>query len=249
MEHPAAGSASRGRPPGPGFGCAVPQAPGRTRRVRQAGHPDLRERVSQRRGHPAGRRPAHAAEVAALGARPNGYDARVTTETYTLPDLPYDYSALEPHISARIMELHHDKHHAAYVKGANTALERLQAGAALVKPRHLEKNRRSTCRPCAAQRLCTNPRRQPDVPTVCSPMRQRDVGGVEISRPRDGGGRHRARCGRALRRSAVAADRGAAVTTPRQPRQARFRARLERGSTRTTAYENGNDFFEAFGTW
>jgi Fe-Mn family superoxide dismutase len=48
--------------------------------------------------------------------------------TYELPDLPYDHSALEPHIEARIMELHHDKHHAAYVKGANTALEKL-AGA------------------------------------------------------------------------------------------------------------------------
>jgi superoxide dismutase, Fe-Mn family len=45
--------------------------------------------------------------------------------TYTLPDLPYDYSALEPHVSARIMELHHDKHHATYVQGANTALEKL----------------------------------------------------------------------------------------------------------------------------
>jgi Fe-Mn family superoxide dismutase len=44
---------------------------------------------------------------------------------YTLPDLPYDYAALEPHISGRIMELHHDKHHAAYVGGANTALEKL----------------------------------------------------------------------------------------------------------------------------
>ncbi|MGV8965131.1 MAG: superoxide dismutase [Cellulomonas sp.] len=44
---------------------------------------------------------------------------------YTLPDLPYDYSALEPHVSGRIMELHHDKHHAAYVAGANTALEKL----------------------------------------------------------------------------------------------------------------------------
>ncbi|WP_026818518.1 superoxide dismutase [Arthrobacter castelli] len=44
---------------------------------------------------------------------------------YTLPDLPYDYAALEPHISARIMELHHDKHHATYVKGANTAIEQL----------------------------------------------------------------------------------------------------------------------------
>ena len=49
----------------------------------------------------------------------------MASETYTLPDLPYDYAALEPHLSARIMELHHDKHHATYVKGANTALEKL----------------------------------------------------------------------------------------------------------------------------
>ncbi|GAA4763246.1 MULTISPECIES: superoxide dismutase [Microbacterium] len=44
---------------------------------------------------------------------------------YTLPELTYDYAALEPHISARIMELHHSKHHATYVAGANTALEQL----------------------------------------------------------------------------------------------------------------------------
>lgn len=44
---------------------------------------------------------------------------------YSLPDLRYDYDALEPHISGRIMELHHDKHHANYVKGANSALDRL----------------------------------------------------------------------------------------------------------------------------
>jgi Fe-Mn family superoxide dismutase len=47
---------------------------------------------------------------------------------YTLPDLPYDYAALEPHVSGQIMELHHDKHHAAYVAGANQTLEKL-AGA------------------------------------------------------------------------------------------------------------------------
>ena len=46
---------------------------------------------------------------------------------YTLPDLPYDYGALEPHVSAQIMELHHDKHHAAYVTGANQTLEKLAA--------------------------------------------------------------------------------------------------------------------------
>jgi len=44
---------------------------------------------------------------------------------YTLPDLPYDYAALEPHYAARLLELHHDKHHAAYVTGANTTLEKL----------------------------------------------------------------------------------------------------------------------------
>ena len=49
---------------------------------------------------------------------------------YTLPDLPYDYSALEPWISGEIMQLHHDKHHAAYVAGANAALEGLEAARA-----------------------------------------------------------------------------------------------------------------------
>jgi Fe-Mn family superoxide dismutase len=42
-----------------------------------------------------------------------------------LPDLRYDYGALEPHISGRIMELHHDKHHRAYVDGANRAIAEL----------------------------------------------------------------------------------------------------------------------------
>lgn len=44
---------------------------------------------------------------------------------YSLPDLPYDYAALEPYISGEIMELHHSKHHANYVKGANSALEQM----------------------------------------------------------------------------------------------------------------------------
>ncbi|KAL2752441.1 hypothetical protein ACRALDRAFT_2126956 [Sodiomyces alcalophilus JCM 7366] len=44
----------------------------------------------------------------------------------TLPDLPYDYSALEPYISGKIMELHHTKHHQTYVNGLNTALETVE---------------------------------------------------------------------------------------------------------------------------
>ena len=42
---------------------------------------------------------------------------------YTLPDLPYPFDALEPHIDARTMEIHHDKHHATYVTNVNAALE------------------------------------------------------------------------------------------------------------------------------
>lgn len=44
--------------------------------------------------------------------------------TYTLPELPYDFSALEPVISAEIMELHYTKHHQAYVTNLNAALEK-----------------------------------------------------------------------------------------------------------------------------
>jgi superoxide dismutase, Fe-Mn family len=42
---------------------------------------------------------------------------------YTVPPLPYDYDALEPHIDAQTMQIHHDKHHQAYVDKANGALE------------------------------------------------------------------------------------------------------------------------------
>jgi Fe-Mn family superoxide dismutase len=45
--------------------------------------------------------------------------------TYALPDMPYDYAALEPAITGQILELHHSKHHAAYVKGANDTLEQI----------------------------------------------------------------------------------------------------------------------------
>src|SRR5262249_20132994 len=49
-----------------------------------------------------------------------------TMTRYTFPDLAYDYGALEPHLSGRIMELHHDKHHRAYVEAANEATEKLE---------------------------------------------------------------------------------------------------------------------------
>ena len=51
-------------------------------------------------------------------------------EKFVLPDLPYDFAALEPHISGRIMELHHDKHHNTYVTAANKALESMEEARA-----------------------------------------------------------------------------------------------------------------------
>jgi Fe-Mn family superoxide dismutase len=45
------------------------------------------------------------------------------SEGFTLPPLPYDYDALEPFIDKETMQIHHDKHHAAYVKGLNAALK------------------------------------------------------------------------------------------------------------------------------
>ncbi len=45
---------------------------------------------------------------------------------YVLPDLPYAYNALEPYISETQLKIHHDKHHAAYVNGANSILDKLE---------------------------------------------------------------------------------------------------------------------------
>ncbi|MHB8864693.1 MAG: superoxide dismutase [Pirellulaceae bacterium] len=55
-------------------------------------------------------------------SRPNAA-AESSSAAYELPKLPYAYDALEPHIDARTMEIHHTKHHAAYVKGLQTAVE------------------------------------------------------------------------------------------------------------------------------
>lgn len=51
--------------------------------------------------------------------------AGVARAKHTLPDLPYDYNALEPTISVEIMQLHHQKHHATYVNNLNVAEEKL----------------------------------------------------------------------------------------------------------------------------
>ena len=45
---------------------------------------------------------------------------------YELPELPYGYDALEPHVTSELLELHHGAHHAAYVKGANDTLDKLE---------------------------------------------------------------------------------------------------------------------------
>src|SRR5438552_19084432 len=48
--------------------------------------------------------------------------AAAPSAPFTLPPLPYPFDALEPHIDARTMEIHHDKHHAAYVTNLNKAV-------------------------------------------------------------------------------------------------------------------------------
>jgi Fe-Mn family superoxide dismutase len=57
-----------------------------------------------------------------LQAQPAPAAAPAPTGPFTLPPLPYAYDALEPHIDAKTMEIHHDKHHAAYVAKLNAAV-------------------------------------------------------------------------------------------------------------------------------
>ena len=59
------------------------------------------------------------------------FAAPLAASKHTLPDLPYDYGALEPVISAEIMTLHHSKHHQTYVNNLNVAEEK--AAEALAK--------------------------------------------------------------------------------------------------------------------
>lgn len=60
--------------------------------------------------------------------------------SYTLPELGYAYNALEPHFDAQTMEIHHSKHHQAYVNNANAALEGLPAELVEMHPGHLISN-------------------------------------------------------------------------------------------------------------
>ena len=67
-------------------------------------------------------------DTAAAQERPRagGSFGRNPGGPYTLPPLPYGYADLEPHIDAQTMKLHHDVHHAGYVRGANAAIAELQ---------------------------------------------------------------------------------------------------------------------------
>ena len=65
------------------------------------------------------------ATITAAGAAMLPGHARAATASQTLPALPYAFDALEPHIDARTMEIHHGKHHATYVAGLNAALEKV----------------------------------------------------------------------------------------------------------------------------
>lgn len=69
---------------------------------------------------------ADSAAAQAGGAAGGRSPAAANGEPYTLPPLPYGYADLEPHIDARTMKLHHDIHHAGYVRGANKALAELE---------------------------------------------------------------------------------------------------------------------------
>ena len=69
---------------------------------------------------------------------------------FTVPPLPYAYNALEPHIDEQTMEIHHDKHHAAYVTNGNNALEGTEWAETsveeiLTQPRPLPADKQGRC--------------------------------------------------------------------------------------------------------
>jgi len=68
----------------------------------------------------------HARTASIAGLQPEDLGWNDATLEYELPPLPYEYDALEPHIDAQTMTIHHDKHHAGYVRGLNKALQNLR---------------------------------------------------------------------------------------------------------------------------
>jgi Fe-Mn family superoxide dismutase len=72
-------------------------------------------------------RPDHAAAGLLAAGGSAKYEANLTLEdkpvAFSVPPLPYAFDALEPYIDAKTMEIHHDKHHGAYVTNLNKALE------------------------------------------------------------------------------------------------------------------------------
>ena len=77
---------------------------------------------------------------------------------FELPALPYDFDALEPHIDAQTMEIHHDKHHEAYVNNLNAALEGTRAGRQAARGPDLASSTRCPRRfapPCATTAAAT----------------------------------------------------------------------------------------------
>src|SRR5690606_15618740 len=65
--------------------------------------------------------------------RPVHHQRAETPMPYTLPDLPYAYDALEPHIDAQTMEIHHSKHHNTYVANLNAAVEGTEYDGAAIE--------------------------------------------------------------------------------------------------------------------
>ena len=67
---------------------------------------------------------------AGTSASPRALATVSSGASFKLPDMPYDYGALEPHLSGEIMKIHHTKHHQAYVTNLNVSLEKYQKAEA-----------------------------------------------------------------------------------------------------------------------
>jgi Fe-Mn family superoxide dismutase len=80
------------------------------------------QQSARSRNRPA-TRPGTGTQMQPMSDDETGWDAE--TGRYVLPPLPYDYSALEPYIDATTMRIHHDIHHAGYVRGLNATLDAL----------------------------------------------------------------------------------------------------------------------------